>query len=395
MTSLRDQAAIVGVGESPYYRGDGSGMTDLELMLISSRRAIADAGLIPTDIDGIMAPVMAVTSDDLAANLGISDLRFTGRSMMGGAAAVGSLLHAAMAVTLGIATAVLIPAGLNLYSKYRARTVAAREDVESPLPPAVRDFYLPAGATAPPQWYALMAQRHRDEYGVDDRAMAAVALACRRHAQLNERAVMHGRPMTLDQYLAAPIITTPYRLFDCCLETDASAAVVVTAADHPAARAHPRVLISGVAEGHPFPADDIANRDDPLSIGLTTAAPRAFEMAGIGPDDVDFAQIYDCFTFEVLQQLEEAGFCNRGESSRFVRDGAIELGGRMPINTHGGLLSEAHVMGMSHVVEAVRQLRGTAGPRQVSGAGVGVVTGWGDFGDGSIAVLRNETRAAA
>ncbi|MFD0019937.1 lipid-transfer protein [Streptomyces sp. NPDC058382] len=391
MSALRDRACVVGVGESAYTRG--SGVSDLELMLTSSRRAIADAGLRPHDIDGIMAPVMAVSADDLASNLGISDLRFTGRSMMGGAAAVASLLGASLAVAAGVARAVLVPAGLNLYSRFRARTVAARRDVESPLPATVRDFYLPAGATAPPQWYALMAQHHMAEYGTSQEALAAVALACRRHAQLNKRAYMHGRPMTLDDYFASPVITSPYRLLDCCLETDASAAVVVTAPDHPAAARHPRVHLSGVAEGHPHPADDIAGRADPLAVGLTSAAPRAFEMAGVGPEDVDFAEIYDCFTFEVLQQLEEAGFCARGASDGFVRDGAIELGGRLPVNTHGGLLSEAHVMGMSHVVEAVRQLRGTAGDRQVAGAGVGVVTGWGDLGDGSIAVLRNERRA--
>lgn len=394
MISLRDQACIVGIGQTAYTRSLDPARSDLELMLESSQRAIADAGLHPHDIDGIMAPVMAVGADELAANLGLPDLRFTGRSMMGGAAAVASLLPAAMAVASGVATAVLIPAGLNLYSRYRARTVSSRSDVDSPLSPSVRDYYVPAGAVAPAQWYALLAERYLAEYGDPRLGMAAVALACRRHAQLNENAIMHGRPMSLDDYLSSPMITTPYRLLDCCLETDASAAIVVTAADHPAAVRNSRVFVSGVAEGHPSPAEDIANRQDPFAIGLTQAAPRAFEMAGLGPDDVDFAEIYDCFTFEVLQQLEEAGFCARGEGAEFVQNGRIELGGRLPVNTHGGLLSEAHVMGMGHVLEAVRQLRGVAGARQVSGARTGVVTGWGDFGDGSIAVLTADRGAA-
>lgn len=390
---MRDQACIVGVGESQFCRAPGSGMSDLQLMLVASLRAIADAGLKPTDIDAIMTPVMAVSSEELAANLGLSDMTWSVKSNIGGAAPVASLLGALMAVSTGVAKAVLIPAGLNGYSKMQPKAMSSRADAGSPLPPSVLDYYVPAGSTAPPQWYAMMARLHAERYGASEEALGAVAVAMRRHAQLNDKALMRGKPMSLADYLASPLITTPYRLLDCCLVTDAAGAVVVTAPDHPAAQRHAKVYISGVAEGHPYPADDISNRADPLTIGLTHAAPRAYAMAGMGPEDANFAQIYDCFTFEVLQQIEEAGFCQRGEAEGFVHGGRIELGGTLPVNTHGGLLSEAHVMGISHIIEAVRQLRGTAGPRQVEGASVGIVTGWGDLGDGSIAVLRNDRRA--
>jgi acetyl-CoA acetyltransferase len=389
MDALRDAACIVGIGESAYTRSrEGSGLTQLGIQLQASTRAIEDAGLTNNQIDGIMPFPALATAEELAASLGVEDLRFAATLHVGGAAPVAALQHAVMAVASRDANYILIPAGWNGYSGRRVHEIVVDDESAIPGGAIARDYYLPHGLTAPMQWYSLIARRHMHEFGTTAKQLGTIALAMRKHAQLNPNALMRGKPLTIEEYLASPMIADPYRLFDCCLETDAAAAVIVTTADRAHDLRRSPVYIMGVAEGHPYPADDITNRADIFRIGLTSAAPRAFAAAGVTPADADFAQIYDCFTFEALQQLEEAGFCARGEGGAFVEDGRIELGGALPVNTHGGLLGEAHALGMNHVVEAVRQLRGEAGERQVTGAEIGVVTGWGDFGDGSIAVLR-------
>jgi acetyl-CoA acetyltransferase len=384
---MTDRACIVGVGETAYVRAPGSGMTRLGLQLQAAVRAIEDAGLANADIDGILPFPGLGTAEEFAANLGVSPLRFAATINMGGAAPVASLGAAAAAVAAGAATHVLLVAGWNGYSGRRVRDTVVSGASSLPGRGIARDYYLPYGLTAPPQWYALMTRRHMHEFGTRPEQLGAIAVAMRRHAQANPRAVMHGKPLTLAEYLASPVIAAPYRLLDCCLETDGAAAVVVTGAERARDAARTPVRVLGVAAAQPYPADEITNRPDFFATGLSTAAPEAFAMAGVTPADIDFAEIYDCFTFEVLQQLEEAGFCRRGEGGDFVAGGRIEPGGELPVNTHGGLLSEAHVLGMSHIVEAVRQLRREAGERQVAGAELGVVTGWGDFGDGSIAIL--------
>ncbi len=385
---IKDEACIVGVGETDFCRRPGSGMSELGLQLRASVKALEDAGLEGKEIDGILAFPNVGKSEELAANLGSDNLRFAATIHMGGAAPVASLRMAALAVTSGASNHVLIPGGWNGYSGARTRQTVANDLSSIPGGAIARDYYVPFGMTAPPQWYALMARRHMYEFGTKSEQLGAVALAMRKHAQLNPAALMYGKPLSLEEYMASPMIADPYRLHDCCLETDGAAAFIVTTVKRARDLKKKPVYIMGAASGQPYPADEITGRKDFHQTGLSIAAPEAFRMAGVTPDDMDFAQIYDCFTFEVIQQLEEAGFCKRGEGGPFVEDGGIELGGRLPVNTHGGLLSEAHVLGISHVVEAVRQLRGEADERQVKDAELGAVTGWGDFGDGSIAILR-------
>jgi len=386
-SGLSGKAAIVGIGEFGYYRGTDQSI--LQMVLKASMDAIRDAGLKPSDIDGIIPPPGFVAWDEIGAHLGIPDIRYTACPQMGGASPVAGLINATMAISAGLATAVLVPIGWNGFSALRPRPDARpnKRRFSAAFFETVKNYYGPYGLRSAPWWYSLYLQRYVKYYGVPPEAAGAIAVACRKHAQLNDKALMRGRPLTMDEYLATPFITEPLRKGDCCVETDCAAAIVVTSAERAKDLRHKPVTFLGGAEGHPNRPDELINRPDMLKLGLDYAAPRAFAMAGVKPQDMDFLQIYDCFTYVALLELEALGYAERGGAADFVKDGNIELGGKYPLNTHGGLMSQGHCWGMNHIVEAVRQLRHDAGQAQVADCEIGLVTGYGDLGDGTIAIL--------
>ena len=371
----RDKCAIVGIGATEFSRD--SGRTELSLATEASLAALADAGLTAADVDGIVRCDMDnVRGNDLAHSLGVADLTYLGENGPGGAAPCAMVGQAVAAVLSGQATTVLVFRSLNGRS--------GRRFGQSPVEGAsvggagtYDELFAPYGLLTPGQVFALMAQRHMIEFGTTPEQLGAIALACRARANANPAAQMHDRPLTMDEYLAARMIAEPLRLFDFCLETDGACAVVVTAADRAADLAQPPALIRAVAQGSiPDPQPGIMYpvlmRESITTLPAKAVAETLYRRAGLGPDDVDVAQLYDCFTITVLMQLEDWGFAKKGEGGPFAASGEIALGGSLPINTGGGHLSEGYIHGMNHIVEGVRQIRGTSS-NQVGGAEVCLV----------------------
>ena len=379
--SLRDVGAVSGVGETAYSRNSGKSV--LALQLEASLRAIEDAGLTPKDIDGVIPYAGTVVAEDFITNFGISELRFSATTPLGGASCVAAIQAALAAIKAGICRHVLLPIGRNGASGGR---IGLRVQ-QMPQFRIVGEFEMPLGAIAPAQLYAPMARRHMELYGTTSRQLGEIAVSTRSNAILHGNAMM-TKPMTIDDHQSSRMISDPLRLLDCSLESDGGAAIVVSGAEYARDLRKRPIFVAGIAEGHPDSPSVITQRPDMTRLGLAKAAPKAFAMAGVQPADIDVAEIYDCFTYIVLCQIEDLGFCKKGEGGPFVASGAIRLGGKLPVNTHGGLLSQAHVVGMNHVVELVRQLRGEAGPTQVVDAEIGLVTGYGDMGDGSVAIMR-------
>jgi len=315
MMSLTDKAIVSGVGETAYTRS--AVKTAFELQIESSLSAIADAGLSPRDIDGII-PIGVVSgiAEDFVDNFGIDDLRFSALIPHGGASPVMALQCATAMVGGGICNHVLITFGRNVSA---GSNKAGARIHQMPQFHYVTEFELGMGMIAPAQIYAPMARRHMELYGTTVEHFGEVAVAAREHALLNDNAIMK-KPMTLDDHRNSRMIADPFRLFDCSLESDGGAAVIVSAAAQANDLKQRPVYITGVAAGHPDSPASITQRPEITGLGLAKAAERAFQMARVTPDDIDVAEVYDCFTYAVLRQFEDRGFCAKGVGGPFVSD---------------------------------------------------------------------------
>jgi len=380
---LRDRAAIAGIGWTEYSKN--SGVSTLTLALRAIAAALADAGLTVHDVDGVACHRVgdSVPAVLVAQSLGVQDLRFHYDLFGGGSASAGVLGGAAMAVATGQADCVVCWRAINARSEFRmGGTGRAAPDTPE------YQYLIPYGHVTPPQHFAMYARAYLERYGVAPEDLGRVAIQQRAHAVVNPRAMMRA-PLSMDDYLASRWIVEPFRLFDCCLETDAAVALVVTSPERARDLRQVPVLISGAVygSGHTLFSN---HRGDWATSAAATMSGRLYAMAGVGPGDIDVAELYDAFTPLVLLQLEDYGFCAKGEAAALVADGATALGGRLPVNTHGGHLSEGYVHGLNHAIEAVSQLRWASGERQVEGAEVALSTGQPGYvaGSSSAVVLR-------
>lgn len=394
MSTLRDTCALVGIGATEYSKNSGRSVEALALE--ACRNAVADAGLNIADVDGVVTYGLAdtVSTSVVATGLGVERLRYSVDINAGGGMAAGSVVHAAMAVATGQADCVVVYRALNGSSGVRYGGVEFTELLErtSVHSDAEGQFLSPYGVLMPAHEFGLLCRRHMIEYGTTYEQLGAIATTCREHANLNPRAQMRDRTMTMDDYLNAPWIADPFRLYDCCLMTDGACAVVVMKAERAKDLAHDPIYLmaGGIGTGPANRGCMWGNywRDHTASYAKYMAD-DLFNMAGVGPRDIDLAQLYDCFSYSVIAQLEDFGFCAKGEGGPFCEDGRIGLSGELPVNTHGGLLSEAYIHGLNGVYELVDQLRGDAGARQVAGAQIGMATAGGGSPNGSAIILRH------
>ncbi len=381
----RDGVAIAGIGFTKYTRNPAEARSVGELAVEACRNAIDDAGLAVEDIDGLLSYSMgdSISTRDAAGAVGLSQINWFSDILSGGTFTAAIVQHAALAIQAGLATRVLCFRAMNGYSGRRLGQGGEGG------PSSNRQFTMPYGLVAPAEVFGMPARRHMHRYGTKKEQLGAVAIQMRRNASLNERAVRRD-PITMEQYMASRVIADPYSLFDCCQETDGACAIVVCKAEDAATLRRPPVYLLGAVLGAgPRPRLPFDGWADMSESHFAILAERLYRKTGLRPSDVDVALIYDAFTWEVIKQLEDFGFCAQGEGGPFVESGAISASGAIPVNPHGGLHSEAYVHGFNHIIEAAQQLRHEAGPRQVRNANVALVTGFA-FSAGSAMLLARD-----
>lgn len=361
---MRGTVAITGMGT--FGTGSTPGWTPPELFQAAAARALQDAGLKPSDIDGLCASTFYHFFPTLTAaeQLGITP-RWSDADMVGGSSFMNHVLHAASAINAGLCNNVLIVYGSNARSSRDLNGLVETPETEAPFEPMV-----------PLSGYALAASRYLHQFGLGREALGNVHVTARKWAALNPEAELRT-PLSMDEYLSSRIIASPFNKFDCCLMSDGAAAVVVSRADRARdMKAKPVYLLGG---GSAHWHREITQMPDLTVTAATESSKRAYEMAGLGPTDVDVVELYDAFTLNVLLFLEDLGFVAKGEAASFVASGAIAPGGSLPVNTNGGGLCCVHpgMYGLFCIIEAATQLRGEGGARQVAGAEVAIAHGNG------------------
>ncbi|NML16708.1 lipid-transfer protein [Azohydromonas caseinilytica] len=360
--SISGRAAIAGLGATEFSKN--SGRTELRLAMEATLAALADAGIDPKEVDGFCSYTMDKVPDyEIARLLGATDVKFFSQIPHGGGAACAPVMHAAMAVASGVARTVVVYRAMNERSWYRFGSGSYGFGSAPVFDNVNYGWYMPSGFHTPAAWVAMFARRYMHRWGATSEDFGRVAVAARDFAATNPAAFFHGKPITLEDHQKSRWIAEPLHLLDCCQESDGAVAMVITSAERARDLRQPLVLVKGAAQGisegqqsmTSFYRDDITGLPE---MGLV--ARQLWQQSGLRPADVQTAVIYDHFTPFVLPQLEEFGFCPRGEAKDFVRAGHHARGGLLPVNTHGGQLGEAYIHGMNGVAEAVRQVRGSA-----------------------------------
>jgi acetyl-CoA acetyltransferase len=377
--TISGTAAIAGIGATEFSKD--SGRSELQLAAECSRAALADAGLTPSDVDGMVTFSMDANAEiAVARELGVPELSFFSRIPHGGGAACAIVQQAVLAVTSGVASVVVCYRAFNERSGSRFGRVQAAAAANATSIGIDNSWHYPMGLGTPAATVAMFARRYMHEYGATSADFGRVAVADRRAAATNPRAWFHGRPITLADHQESRWIVEPLRLLDCCQESDGGVALVVTTVDRARDLPARPAVVAAAAQGSGPDQFSMNSYYRPSLVGLPEmglVARQLWAQSGIGPDDVSVAVLYDHFTPFVLVQLEELGFCPPGEARHFIADGTLELDGRLPLNPHGGQLGEAYIHGMNGIAEAVRQLRGTAANQLADVSNVLVTAGTG------------------